>query len=62
MLEETEDCALERERPSKEGMLERRGWGERGTGLGSCRGDEVRGERWICLAGVVDTGEGSGDG
>lgn len=31
-------------------------------GLGSWRGEEESGERWICLAGVMDTGEGRGDG
>lgn len=60
-LEDTEECRLEPERPSNEGRFERRGWGERETGLGSCRGEEVREERWMSFAGC-ETGEGRGEG
>ena len=61
VFEDTEEHPLERERPSNDGRLERRGWGERGTGLGSCRGEEVKEERWMSFAGW-EMGEGSGEG
>lgn len=60
MKEDIEEVPLDR--VSNEGKSERRGWGERGTGLGSCRDEETRGERWIGLAGVDEMGEGRGEG